>query len=396
MTQISQMFRRKEMCALRACLLVGGALFATWVALPDMEQRPAPADEAQQALAQIVPAAATARHAAAADPAALPDEPEFHTFSICAIDPSAGQCGVAVTTRVTLVGRFVPWVRAGVGAVATQATTAVKYGNQGLDLLEQGTPPAEAIEKLLADDAHRELRQLGIIDMQGRTAAFTGQQNGVFAGSRQGKNYTVQGNLLIGRQVIDAVADRFQATDGTGMSLADRLIAALEAGQAAGGDKRKGLTQSAALLVADAENQGVAGDHIVETLHVAEHPEPVGELRRQYDTIHQRLGYRTFSIIRGRDVIELKRMLHALGLLWPDRPAFPGASEQPDLPVYTEEAADAVDRFRHEHGLPAPADRLGHQPGVVDAPLIEQLRAAYNESRRKQEAAAQATSEKKN
>ena len=250
-------------------------------------------------------------------------DPEFHTFSICGIDPAAGQCGVAVTTRVTQVGRYVPWVRAGVGAVATQATTAVKFGREGLDLLTAGKTPTEAIEELLKDDINREHRQLGIIDMQGRTAAFTGQEDGVYAGSRQGKNYTVQGNLLVGREVIDAVADSFESTHSADRTLADRLIAALEAGQRAGGDKRKGRMQSASLVVADEHHSGVADDHIVETLQVAEHPEPVGELRRQYDCIHERLGHRTFAMVRGRDVVQLKQMLHRLKLLWPDRAEFP-------------------------------------------------------------------------
>jgi uncharacterized Ntn-hydrolase superfamily protein len=311
------------------------------------------------------------------------DEPEFHTFSICGIDPLAEQCGVAVTTRVTMVGRYVPWVRAGVGAVATQATTAVQYGRQGLDLLAAGKTPSEAIDELLADDDHRESRQLGIIDMQGRTAAFTGQDNGVFAGSRQGKNYTVQGNLLVGRQVIDAVAERFEETEGAGLQLADRLISALEAGQEAGGDKRKGREQSAALLVAGANHRGVDSDHIVDTLQVAEHPEPVGELRRQYDTIHGRLGYRTFSLVRGGDVVELKRMLHALKLLWPEMAEFPNRVEKPDLVEFNPETAAAVDRFRALHGLPVPTDGLGHSAGLVDAPFVAKLRASYQEQFKK-------------
>ena len=117
--------------------------------------------------------------------------PHYATFSICAIDPDSGECGVAVTTRVPFVGRAVPWVRAGVGAVATQAWTVVEYGNRGLDLLEEGLEPQEVLERLLADDDGRESRQLGIIDMQGLTAAHTGEENGNWAGSRQGPNYTV-------------------------------------------------------------------------------------------------------------------------------------------------------------------------------------------------------------
>jgi uncharacterized Ntn-hydrolase superfamily protein len=309
--------------------------------------------------------------------AAITVDPEFHTFSICAIDPVAGQCGVAVTSRVTQVGRYVPFVRAGVGAVATQAMTAVKYGNEGLELLAAGKTPAEAVQELLKDDANRELRQLGLIDMQGRTAAFTGKENSAYAGSRQGKNFTVQGNLLVGPQVILAVADSFAASEGGDRALADRLIAALEAGQAVGGDKRLGRPQSAALVVADVRHGGIAGDHIVETLQVAEHPEPVGELRRQYDVIHERLGYREFAIVRGRDIVELKRMLHRLKLLWPDREEFPSRAEMPSLPDFDPETAAAVDRFRQQHQLPVPEDGLGHAAGLVDQNFVTALRAEY-------------------
>ena len=192
----------------------------------------------------------------------------------------------------------------------------------------------------------------------------------------------MQGNLLVGQQVIDAVADRFEGTDGVGMQLADRLIAALEAGQAAGGDKRKGREQSAALLVADVNHEGIEGDHIVDTLQVAEHPEPVGELRRQYDTIHSRLGYRTFSLVRGNDVVELKRMLYRLKLLWPDLTDFPNRVDKPDLAEFNPEVAAAVDRFRQMHGLPVSADGLGHAAGLVDASFIAQLRASYQENLR--------------
>src|SRR5258707_8878015 len=131
--------------------------------------------------------------------------PFYSTFSLCAIDPATGEAGVIVTTRVPFVGRAVPWVRAGVGAVATQAQTMVEYGRRGLDLLEQGTPAQDALAKLLADDPLRERRQVGLIDMQGRTAAHSGKENGDWAGSRQGRNYTVQGNILVGPEVIQSI-----------------------------------------------------------------------------------------------------------------------------------------------------------------------------------------------
>ena len=150
------------------------------------------------------------------DGVTLNDEglPQYSTFSICAIDPATGQSGAAVTTRVPFVGRAVPHVRAGVGAVCTQASTVVEYGPRGLDLLEKGTEPRVALEQLLANDAMRESRQVGIIDMQGRTAAHTGKSNGNWAGSKQGVNYTTQANIMVGPEVLDAVSASMDATAG--------------------------------------------------------------------------------------------------------------------------------------------------------------------------------------
>src|SRR5438046_3463901 len=144
----------------------------------------------------------------AADGVVINDEglPQYSTFSLCAIDPATGQSGASVTTRVPFVGRAVPHVRAGVGAVCTQASTVVEYGPRGLDLLARGVEPQAVLAQLLADDQARESRQVGVIDMKGRAAAHTGKQNGNWAGSRQGRNYTVQANIMVGPEVIEAVA----------------------------------------------------------------------------------------------------------------------------------------------------------------------------------------------
>jgi uncharacterized Ntn-hydrolase superfamily protein len=322
------------------------------------------------------------------------------TFSLCAVDPATGEAGVIVTTRVPFVGRAVPWARAGVGAVATQAWTVVEYGRQGLDLLEQGVAPQEAIARLLADDKGRERRQLGMIDIQGRAAAHTGKENGEWAGSRQGRHYTVQGNILVGREVIDAVADHFESTEG--MPLAERLILALAAGQAKGGDRRWGLFQSAALRVADPNDPGRGGDHLSVSIDVGEHADPVAELRRIYWTTQRRLGYRSFSEIQGRDVVELKRMLHALGYWRKELEAFPPEpvvrgdpslqrsdperyqkqldeqrkafeSYMKEYALYDAAAMDAVDAFRKDHNLVFE----GNPRGLVDERFVEALRAAY-------------------
>ncbi|PYR33885.1 MAG: hypothetical protein DMF93_24320 [Acidobacteria bacterium] len=142
----------------------------------------------------VLAAASPIAQQRAADGVALNDEglPQYSTFSLCAIDPATGQSGASVTTRVPFVGRAVPHVRAGVGAVCTQASTVVEYGPRGLDLLAKGVEPQAVLSQLLADDQQRESRQVGVIDMKGRSAAHTGKQNGNWAGSRQGPTYTVQ------------------------------------------------------------------------------------------------------------------------------------------------------------------------------------------------------------
>ncbi len=160
------------------------------------------------------------------------------------------------------------------------------------------------LQQLLADDAQRESRQVGVIDMKGRSAAHTGKNNGNWAGSRQGLNYTVQANIMVGPEVVEAVARHFESTEGSGMPLAERMILAMEAGQAKGGDRRWGNLQSAAIKIADPNNPGRGGDHIALAIEVGEHAEPVGEMKRIYYTTARRLGYR---IVLGRDGSRCRR-----------------------------------------------------------------------------------------
>ena len=331
-------------------------------------------------------------------------DPQYSTFSLCAIDPATGQSGAAVTTRVPFVGRAVPWVRAGVGAVCTQASTMVEYGVKGLDLMAKGVAPSEAISQLLSTDANRESRQLGMIDMQGRAAAHTGRNNGDWAGSRQGRHYTVQANIMVGPEVVEAVATTFEALEQTGLPLAERMILAMEAGQQKGGDRRWGNLQSAAIKIADPKDPGRGGDYVSLAIEVGEHAEPVGEMKRIYYTTGRRLGYRTFSRIEGADVIELKRMLHALGYWRPSLAQFPeapamnpqanqalrqanpaafeqaqaearraAAAYQQEYARFDEETVAAVDRFREEQRL----NYAGTPPGLVDERLVQALRRAY-------------------
>jgi uncharacterized Ntn-hydrolase superfamily protein len=361
--------------------------------------------------AAAVPSLAVAQQRAA-DGVAINDDglPQYSTFSLCAIDPATGQSGASVTTRVPFVGRAVPHVRAGVGAVCTQASTMVEYGPRGLDLIAKGVEPAAVLAQLLADDAQRESRQVGVIDMKGRAAAHTGKQNGNWAGSRQGKNYTVQANIMVSPEVVDAVATTFEATEGTGMPLAERMILAMEAGYAKGGDRRWGNLQSAAIKVADPNDPGRGNDHIALAIEVGENAEPVAELKRIYYTTGRRLGYRSFSRVDGPDVIELKRMLHAVGYWRPTLATFPDppasintpkmqelqktdraqydklaaetrarqAAYTRDYAQYDEETIAAVDKFRKDREM----DYQGNAVGLVDARLIGALRSAYFEKKK--------------
>jgi uncharacterized Ntn-hydrolase superfamily protein len=206
------------------------------------------------------------------------------TFSIVARDPNSAAFGVAVCTAVPCVGAQVPHAKSGVGAIATQSNTNVDLGIQGLRLLEHGISPQAALEALLAEDPGRERRQVGGIDAQGRTFAFTGAECVDWHGSRAGQDYSAQGNMLAGPQVVEAMADAFESSAGKWLGI--RLMAALEAGQGAGGDKRG--RQSAALLVTPmviAPGSDLEFDPRKYRLdiRVDEHADPVPELRRIFD-----------------------------------------------------------------------------------------------------------------
>ena len=166
------------------------------------------------------------------------------TFSIIAIDPLNGDLGVAVQSKYFSVGSIVPWIEAEVGAITTQAFVNVSYGPNGLKLLREGLSADEVINELTKNDKEREERQLGIVDAIGNVACFTGKNCLEWAGSKTGATYTAQGNILTSEEVVLAMADHFENTDG---ELADKLVAALEGGQLAGGDARG--RQSAALIV---------------------------------------------------------------------------------------------------------------------------------------------------
>lgn len=205
------------------------------------------------------------------------------TYSIVALDPETGELGVAVQSHWFSVGALVPWARAGVGAVATQSLVDPSYGPLGLELMAAGKSAPQTLEALKLADEHPEIRQVAMVDAQGNVAAHTGDNCIPEAGHRTGANYSVQANLMANDTVPDAMAEAFEVAEG---DLAARLLAALVAAEAAGGDIRG--KQSAAILVVGGEPTGIEWQDTVVDLRVEDHPDPLIELTRLL-TVHR--GY---------------------------------------------------------------------------------------------------------
>jgi uncharacterized Ntn-hydrolase superfamily protein len=225
-------------------------------------------------VAQVQESASAAGDAEAQSPVA--------TFSIVGFDPETGETGVAVQSRVFSVGNGVIWGEAGVGVVATQAWVDVSYGPQALELLRQGLSPSAVVETVLENDPdpHPEDwpkagRQFSVMDAEGEVATYTGPQASDWAGHKIGQFCSAQGNILAGPEVVERMVEAFEDTDG---HLSFRLLAALEAGQAAGGDRR-GM-QSAAMLVVQEDGGVWLNNDVVMRLQVEDHEQPIAELRR--------------------------------------------------------------------------------------------------------------------
>lgn len=197
------------------------------------------------------------------------------TFSIVARDPQTGELGIAVQSKFLAVGAVVSWARAGVGAIATQAWCNTSYGPQGLDLLSQGLSATEVIAHLTGEDAGRANRQVGIIGVSSIPATFTGDACYSWAGGLVGQDYACQGNILVGEETVLAMGRTFEQTSG---KLWDRLLAALAAGQVAGGDSR-GQESAALLVVRESGGYGGFNDRFID-LRVDDHPTPIDELQR--------------------------------------------------------------------------------------------------------------------
>jgi uncharacterized Ntn-hydrolase superfamily protein len=203
------------------------------------------------------------------------------TFSIVACDLDRREWGVAVASRFLAIGALSAWAQPEVGAVATQSFIKASYGAEGLRLLAQGESAPDALARLLADDDGREQRQVGIVDREGRTAAYTGSGCSEWAGDRRGPSYAAQGNMLVSGDTLAALAETFEGDGAT--LLAERLLGALAAGQAAGGDRRG---QQAAALRVVRRGGGYGGADVLVDLRVDDHAEPVRELQRLFD-LHQ-------------------------------------------------------------------------------------------------------------
>lgn len=267
LSSIVPLFRAATRPALRA--LLGGAAVAFLL-------QPSTAQSQQQE--QKPPSDYLTRSLEAGKP-----WPPVGTFSILGYDPATGEVGAAVQSRVFSVGNGVLWAEAGVGVAATQAIVDVSYGPQALALLRQGKKPADVVKTIWARDPDprptdwtKYGRQFAVMDAQGHVAAYTGPKASDWAGDKQGEFCSAQGNILAGPEVVNGMVAAFEATKGQHLSL--RLLAALEAGQKAGGDKR-GM-QSAALVIVKKDGGVWLHNDTVLRLQVDDNPEPLAELRR--------------------------------------------------------------------------------------------------------------------
>lgn len=199
----------------------------------------------------------------------------INTFSIVGFDPATGESGVAVASKFLAAAAVVPWARAGAGAIATQSWANLEFGTKGLELLAAGKSAQEVLQELIEADNDRAVRQVGIVDERGGSASYTGEECYDWAGGITGPNFACQGNILVSEETVTAMAIAFQTTRG---DLADRLVAALLAGDEAGGDNR-GKQSAGLLVVKEAGGYGGVTDKYID-LRVDDHKEPVRELAR--------------------------------------------------------------------------------------------------------------------
>jgi len=241
----------------------------------------------------------------------MAERPIVATYSIVACDLEAEQWGVSVQSKFLSVGSVVPWAEPHVGAIATQAYANPRYGPNGLDLLRQGLSAQEVVDRLTSEDDGRDHRQLGIVDGEGRAATYTGSECMDWAGGRTGEGYAAQGNILVSKETVDALAETFESSSGP---LAERLIDCLAAAQEAGGDSRG--QQSSALLVVERDGGYARMSDVVVELRVEDHERPIEELRRIYklhDEIFGKTPRRLWLDVDDDLASELRERLAKLG-----------------------------------------------------------------------------------
>lgn len=239
------------------------------------------------------------------------------TFSVVGRSDDGAMYGVAVASKFLAVGAVVPAARAGAGALATQALANLRYRPDGVERLAAGRSAAEVVDTLVAADADRDHRQLGVVDAGGGSASYTGAQCLAWAGHRTGPGYAIQGNILAGAEVVDRMAQAW--LDGQALPLSRRLLATLQAGDSAGGDSRG--RQSAALYVVTPGGGYGGGSDVLHDLRVDDHADPVPELSRLLD-VHDLLFGRSDPALcpplYGQLATEVRTLLHAVGRDGPD------------------------------------------------------------------------------
>ncbi|ACL64618.1 protein of unknown function DUF1028 [Anaeromyxobacter dehalogenans 2CP-1] len=284
------------------------------------------------------------------------------TFSIVAADPATGQIGVAVQSKFPAVGALVPAARAGVGGVATQALANEAWRAEALRLLAAGVPAEEVVKRLVAADPQAADRQIGLVDAKGDAAAYTGARCFDHASHVTGPGFSVQGNILAGRAVPEAMARAYQAARDAGKPLAERLLAALAAGQAAGGDRR-GMESAALLVVKPGGGYGGSGDVWVD-LRVDDHPQPIAELTRLYRDVHQFYFGETVRAVPldAKVAREVRGALLRLGFL--KAPAAPGGG------AWDAASQQALEDFQGWENL----EGRTRKDGTIDEVVLAHLR----------------------
>jgi uncharacterized Ntn-hydrolase superfamily protein len=294
----------------------------------------------------------TAAFAAAllALPLAGQEAPPLSTFSIVACDAEQGFWGVAVQSRVVGAGSIVPAAEAGAGAVASQAWANVAFKRRGIELLRAGRSAEEVRAEFVANDPNVARRQFAVVDRECRVAAFTGDSTNAWAGHRTGAGYSVQGNILAGPEVVEAMARAYEESTAAMLPFGERLLAALKAGQAAGGDIRG--RQGAGLLIVKADAGYGGGDDVYARLQVEDHVEPILELERVYGIWMSLFHPEDHFLPHGTQPIAAPAGAHVCALRNLLARAGHGTATEAGYCAFDEEVIAALKSFQRAEGLP--------------------------------------------